>query len=739
MTVNHLVGGSSPSLPAKKSGMDRDMNQNLKYYFDYRIELDTPFSADQKDNHRLINSSPVYNGIEVRGGDYRTVASGGDEEFIREMNARPGARATRLQLKEFDAVRDFNVRFDDVGHSTFTTRVRMRKGDIFRVFDSHTAIRYLYDGQNTEGEFDDVGTTFTATSDGSFRLRCNASINRGQTHACRWSWNGVDNYFWIYRDPTNVTALSDDDVDVGRTISFEPFDPPGAPSATYIDQTFSGLVANRIVRTNQGATLPTTGTLELIVNDNLIGTVEASDLRAVRTWTGGRLGLYNRYYIAVGPFEGVTHYLGRQSNNVFAYGNSVRGGTWHVVLKDLSHPLRDFFFNVSAADSGKISWNRTGNDVVVYGISPGTARLFINGNPIDRTDGIRRAYDITVEEVVPVASIYDVDDLSFPVQEIQATETLIYDLKDWIQPVTASSPLPTITQNPTGTVTTLVRRAYNSNPDQSTAYLNVTGIGTSTPKTTKITITDDGETKGVSLDFRVVPRQKRSTTETTGLRDISSLESGFVLLGNVDKNIELTEYDWWNHEWANGLAFPDDISSATASVVSSHRDIAVASVSGTTMRIQTGVGNSTAGHAVVTLTFTATVEGDTETFSVAVPITVLDARGDDPPRFQNRSGERISPDIVTDAFVANADMRDYPVIDDDVLAEQHGVLDNVRMNPDGSFQISETPKSLAGEFKLQHINVLGPYSEQSDLLEMSNGGAVKEVVLSFPVNIVQER
>ena len=710
---------------------------NPKFYLEYTIDLDVPFIADTRTNRRLVSSSPVYNGIEVRGGDNRIVDSGGDGEFIREMNARPGARATKLQLKAFDGERDFLANFEDTRVNNRTARRRMRKGDVF-VLDSsntlsNTSIKFYYEGTDYSPSFDHLGP-ITAAYDGMFQIRCNHRLSIGQTMACRFTWNGVSNVFWVYRDTTSVTTLADSDVNVGDTLMFEPFLPPGGTSTTYISQTFTDLPANRVRRANPGTALPVSGMLELIVNNQLIATFDVARLREIRTYPNGRqFGILSGRYISF-PFEGVTHYLARHSDTVLFYGNSTGTGTWNVMVKDPSHPARNFFFDASVADRAKISWGRVGDDVVIYGLSPGTARLYINGNPIDGSSGIRRAYDITVDEVVPAENIFDVSEIELPEQEIQADERITLNIRDWIKPVTASSVLPTVTHDPSGVVTARVRRAYNSNPDISTAYLDITGVATTTAKTTNLTILDDGETKGITLSFRVVPVRPSSTTtatEATGLLDVSQLEGGFVLLGNIDRYVDLTEYFWWDYR----DDFPADISDVTFRLSNDKADVVVATLSGTTMRLRTGTQTAdVAGYATLTLTGTWTVASQSKTFSLSIPITTLDAKGDAPPRYSERSDERIPPDLIADAFVSPSDLVDYPVGDDGVIAEQNGVVDSIRIDG-GTVQISETPKSLTGVFKLQHINLLGPHYERSYLLEVADGAEVQDILLRFPVEI----
>ena len=706
---------------------------NPKFYLEYTIDLGVPFLADQRNNRRLIASSPVYNGIEVRQGDFRTIDAGDDEEFIREMNARPGARATKLQLKAFEGERDFSVAFDDVPQNAFTPRRRMLKGDIFD-FDATTTLAVRYDGARADTTVTGANTPYTTTGNGTWRIRCNPTMSAGETKHCVLNWNGVANSLWVYRDPTGATALSDSDVNVGNTIMFEPFIPPGGPSTEYINQTFSGVPANRLRRANPGTAIPTTGMLELIVNDQLITTFDVADLRAIRTYPNGRQygalpGRYLQY-----SFEGVTHYLAWHNATTLFYGNSTGSGSWHVVLKDLSRPARNFFFDASIADRAKISWNRAGNDVVIYGLSPGTARLFINGNPIDNSDGIRRAYDIAVDAVVPAENIFDVSEIELPEQEIQADERITLNIRDWIKPVTASSTLPTVTHGPSGVVTSAVRRSYNSNPDISTAYLDITGIATTTAKTTNLTILDDGETKGITLSFRVVPVRPSSTTtvtEAAGLLDVSQLESGFVLLGNIDRYVDLTEYFWWDYR----DDFPPDISDVTFRLSNDKADVVVATLSGTTMRLRTGTQTAdVAGYATLTLMGTWTADSQSKTFSLPIPITTLDAKGDAPPRYSERSDERISPDLVADAFIPSGSLMDYPVGEDGVIAEQNGVVDSIRIDG-GTVQISETPRSLTGVFKLQHINLLGPHYERSYLLEIADGAEVQDILLRFPVEI----
>ena len=734
---------------------------NLRFYSEYTIELDTPFVADQKDNRRLLETSPVYNGIEVSGSDHRVVDSAGDEEFIREMNARPGARATKLQLKEFDPVRDFSHRFDDVAHATFTPRVRMRKGDVFRVFDTNTAIRYLYDGQNTEGEFDGAGTTFTATSDGSFRLRCNAPINSGETHPCRWSWNGTDNYLWIYRDPTSVSELRDDDnkiignVEVGGTIMFEPFTPPGGPSTNYMNQTFSGVPANRLRRANPGTAIPATGTLELIVNDQLITTFDVADLRAIRTYPNGRQfgALSGRYLSFV--FEGVTHYLAWHNATTLFYGNSVGTGSWHVVLKDLSHPARNFTFNIADDNADRISWNRAGNDVVVYGLSrtdERAVRLYINGNPIDNTSaGVRKMYDITVvggyATQISGRSPVNID---YPEQIIQGGETTTFDILDWIQPYTATTPLPTITAGTASVVRTAMRRGTDY-AGTATVFLDVIGLATTTEKTTTLKIAPNGTTEGVTLNFRVIPALPFSLVpvqESYGLLDPYSLPyNSSVIMHNQTRNIDLREYFWWEEslhrrgDIRTGKTFREivsDLSSVTIRSTSNDRTIVDASISGTDLILRAlRYRNSQAGTTMVTLEIQALDQGSGITYMLtfSFDVTVLNEYGQASARTSLRSNERIAPLLITDPFLTQVQLQGYPTLDDNVLAEQHGVIESIRMNEGGSFHISEKPKALEGNFKLQHINTSGHYYKRSNLLEIADGNESRQILLKFPVSL----
>lgn len=580
---------------------------------EYDIFLPVPYRADQRTNRRLLQSSPIYNGIEVRGGDFRVLDTGGDNDFIDEMMNRPGAVATRMQLKNFGA--------------------RFRQPWYLPDFRGESALVQLYEGDRVvipvstgivvTHVLRDTGTRPGNTEFGNFVMDGDWKVQftphnqpsvAGVTRKLIIQINGVDYPLYVQGPDPAPTALADDTVRVGEAMRFSPL------------------------------------------------------------------------------------------------SNVAAGTEYHITTNT----------------DERINVERSGDDLVVYGLSSGDVRLYLNTYP-PAGDGVRRVYDISVEQALPEGSTIDLEGLSFDVAPIQVGETVKFVVKDWIDPVTSSSAAPSVRTSVSNAVTTSVVRA----PSNDSFILSLTGAAGVTQSTDVAVTIMEGTTTRATLNVRVIPRRPRSVTGIVNgkaLQNLSYLVDGFVLLPNEDRTIDLTEYDW--RGFLSDFDTGDNIDDVTITA-SGEDELVLITITGTSMRLQAGVGTARAAGQIVGTLFIENSMGEDD-LDLNFQLIVLESSGGVPPRFDVSPSARIEPLVTTDPFISSAQLVDDPQLPRDVVAESHGLLDSVQMLDDGSFRVAELSAFLGGTFKLQRINTPGPYYAHSELLFIPNTQGIIDVEIDFP-------
>ena len=607
------------------------MAENLT--FEYEIDLPQPFVADERENRRLYETTPLYTGVETRSSDYRVVDAGDDEDFIASLLNRQGAVPTVLRLKRFDTPRVVEVSFPDIQANHFTDWKKMMGGDVFS-FGTEVQMVVQYDGVSGETTVDSDQTPYTTTGDGRVQFIFNPILLSGQIKRSELLWNGVTGYVWVFSPPRSASTLVNNVVGIGDTLRITPF--------------------------SAGA---------------------------------------------------------------------------------LSTPS-DYSFILSRTDREVINVERQGDEVVVYGIGPGSGGVFVNNKPRDGSVGEQKYYSIFSKDILRVGSdrVINPNDASFPVQEMQVGDQRVIDLVDWIDPVTATSVAPVITPSVASVLQTQLtrrlRRPPSGEPYQSDTFLlTVTALSVVSATDVTLTITEPG---GLDLDlnFNVIPRRRTSNTavaegDADPLLDVGLLTDEHVIMPVVRQDIRLNQYDWW------GLYdnFPDDLTTVTVRAVSGSPDVVQASASGSTsLRFQTGFGGAnSAGYSVVTLTLEWVHNGEQVREELELPVMVLDSLGGTPPRLSQRSDARILPGYLPDAFISDSNLADKVELGEDVVAEQHGVMEEVVLERDGRIRIGETPKVLSTEIRLGVANVFRQNVDPSRLLELANG---QEIEVDFPARRV---
>ena len=579
----------------------------------YDISLPVPYRADQRTNRRLKETSPMYNGIDVRNGDFRVVDTGNDNDFIDEMMNRPGAVATRMRLVNW-------------GHP-------FRPPWYLPDFRGESALVQLYEGDQvvipvSSGQvythvLRDTGTRPTNTEFGNFVMDGDWKVQftphnqpsaAGVTRKIIIRINGVDVPLYVQGPDPNPTALTEDTVRVGEAMRFTPV------------------------------------------------------------------------------------------------SNVVSGTEYHI----------------STNTDERINVERSGDDLVVYGLSSGDVRLYLNTYP-PTGDGVRRVYDMSVEQALPEGSTIDLEGLSFDVSPIQVGETVKFVMKDWISPVTASSALPSVTTSVSNVVTTSVVKSSTND----SVVLSLTGAAGVTQSTDVVVTVLEGTASRAGLNVRVIPRRPRSVTGVVNgkaVQNLSYFVDGFVLLPNEDRTIDLTEYDW--RDFLSDFDTGDDIGDVTITA-SGDDELVLITITGTSMRLQAGIGTARAAGQIISTLFLENSTGEDD-LDLNFNVIVLESSGGVPPRFDVSPSARIEPVVTADPFVPASSLVDDPQLPRHVVAETHGVLDSVQMLDDGSFRITELSAFLGGTFKLQRINTPGPYYEHSELLYIPNTQGIIDVEIDFP-------